>query len=198
VEPDPVGHYCSGGRGAGAIGGWPETRCAPAPFRIPLLIPPGGRGAGAIGGWPETRCAPAPFRIPLLIPPGGRGAGAIGGWPETRCAPAPFRIPLLIPPGGRGAGAIGGWPETRCAPAPFRQPLSIPASRKAGMLAPAFGSGEDEAIGVAPGRLVGDRVLDRLTARREVRALEEEQWRAGPHLEQLGDLPRRERRVDHL
>src|SRR2546426_9237145 len=39
VEPDPVGHYCSGVRGAGAIGGWPETRCAPAPFGQPLSIP---------------------------------------------------------------------------------------------------------------------------------------------------------------
>src|SRR5207245_10903729 len=70
------------------------------------------------------------------------------------------------------------WPETRCAPAPFRPPLPIPASRKAGMLAPAFGSGEDETIGVAPGRLVGRRVPDRLTARRKVRALDRGRWLA--------------------
>src|SRR2546422_3403126 len=72
--------HCSGGRGAGAIGGWPETRSDPAAFRMPQLIPrKGGRGAGAIGGWPETRSDPAAFRMPQLIPrKGGRGAGAFG------------------------------------------------------------------------------------------------------------------------
>src|SRR5207237_1122705 len=34
------GPYCSGYRRAGAIGGWPETRCDPAPFLMTLRIPP--------------------------------------------------------------------------------------------------------------------------------------------------------------
>src|SRR5437867_2221280 len=72
-------------------------------------------------------------------------------------------------------GAHGGWPETRCVPAPFRQPLLIPASPGAGILAPAFGPGEHETIGVAPGHLVGDRVFDGLAAHRKVRALEAQQ-----------------------
>src|SRR3989454_3329375 len=94
--------HCSGGRGAGAIGGWPETRSDPAAFRMPQLIPrKGGRGAGAIGGWPETRSDPAAFRMPQLIPrKGGRGAGAFGGWPDTRCDPAAFRMPPFTPPRG--------------------------------------------------------------------------------------------------
>src|SRR2546422_3070587 len=94
--------HCSGGRGAGAIGGWPETRSDPAAFRMPQLIPrKGGRGAGAIGGWPETRSDPAAFRMPQLIPrKGDRGAGAFGGWPDTRCDPAAFRMPPFTPPRG--------------------------------------------------------------------------------------------------
>src|SRR2546428_8211024 len=94
--------HCSGDRGPGAFGGWPETRSDPAAFRMPQLIPrKGGRGAGAIGGWPDTRCDPAAFRMPQLIPPkGGRGAAAIGGWPETRSDPAAFRMPPFTPPRG--------------------------------------------------------------------------------------------------
>src|SRR5213592_1023569 len=61
--------HCRGVREAGAIGGWPATRCDPAPFPCPLLIPSGVRGAGAIGGWPATRCDSAPFGMALFIPP---------------------------------------------------------------------------------------------------------------------------------
>src|SRR5438132_10348805 len=121
--------HCSGDRGPGAFGGWPETRSDPAAFRMPQLIPrKGGRGAGAIGGWPETRSDPAAFRMPQLIPrKGGRGAGAFGGWPETRSDPAAFRMPQLIPrKGDRGPGAFGGWPDTRCDPAAFRMPPFTP------------------------------------------------------------------------
>src|SRR5256712_13073815 len=64
--------HCSGDRGPGAFGGWPETRSDPAAFRMPQLIPrKGGRGAGAIGGWPDTRCDPAAFRMPPFTPPRG-------------------------------------------------------------------------------------------------------------------------------
>src|SRR2546426_1038881 len=121
--------HCSGGRGAGAFGGWPETRSDPAAFRMPQLIPrKGDHGPGAFGGWPDTRCDPAAFRMPQLIPPkGDRGPGAFGGWPDTRCDPAAFRMPQLIPrKGDRGPGAFGGWPDTRCDPAAFRMPPFTP------------------------------------------------------------------------
>src|SRR5439155_1745974 len=40
----------------------------------------GGRTAGAIGGWPETRCDPAAFRMSPFIPPGAaRPARSVGG-----------------------------------------------------------------------------------------------------------------------
>src|SRR5213076_2813481 len=99
--------HCIESRGAGAFGGWPETRCVPAAFCMLLPIP-SARGAGAFGGWPETRCVPAAFCMLLPIPP-ARGAGAFGGWPETRCVPAAFCMLLPIP-SARGAGAFGGWP----------------------------------------------------------------------------------------
>src|SRR5439155_746316 len=113
VDNENLPRHCSGVRGAGAIGGWPETRCDAAPFPISLRIPPGVRGAGPIGGWPETRCDAAPFPMSLRIPPGVRGTeAAIGGWPETRCDAAPFAMSLRIPPAFRGAGPLGGLPET--------------------------------------------------------------------------------------
>src|SRR5256712_7549956 len=34
--------HCSGDRGAGAFGGWPDTRCDPAAFRMPPFTPPRG------------------------------------------------------------------------------------------------------------------------------------------------------------
>src|SRR5439155_18591426 len=117
--------HCRGPREAGIIGGWPERRRAPAPFRLPLSIPSDPREAGIIGGWPERRRAPAPFRLPLSIPSDPREAGTIGGWPERRRAPAPFRLPLSIPSDPRGAGTIGGWPAvgTRS----FIPPTPVPA-----------------------------------------------------------------------
>src|SRR5439155_7351123 len=88
---------CSGGRGAGAIGGWPEPRHGPEAFRI--AVHSGAvRGAGAIGGWPEPRHGPEAFRI--AVHSGAvRGAGVIGGWPEPRHGPEAFRMSLLIPSG---------------------------------------------------------------------------------------------------
>src|SRR5439155_148477 len=110
AEPRDVCDHFSGGREAGAIGGWPEARGAAAEFHMGLYIPRGGREAGAFGGWPEARRAPAAFHMGLFIPRGGREAGAIGGWPETRRAPAPFHMALFIPRGGREAGGLGGGP----------------------------------------------------------------------------------------
>src|SRR2546425_5890020 len=48
AEPDEAERHSSGGREAGAIGGWPEPWRAPAPSRMSRLIPTGGRGAGLI------------------------------------------------------------------------------------------------------------------------------------------------------
>src|SRR2546426_6013455 len=73
--------HCSGDRGAGAIGGWPETRSDPAAFRMPQLIPrKGDRGAGAIGGWAEPRGDPAAVRMAPVTPrEGASGAAAARG-----------------------------------------------------------------------------------------------------------------------
>src|SRR5439155_1158804 len=47
----------------------------------------GGREAGAIGGWPETRCDPAAFCMSPFIPPGaGRPAQTVGGLTQARGA----------------------------------------------------------------------------------------------------------------
>src|SRR5207245_7996731 len=52
-----VGH-CSGVRAPGAIGGWPETRRAPAPFSMSCLIPPGSaRPEDSVGGLSEVHGA---------------------------------------------------------------------------------------------------------------------------------------------
>src|SRR5206468_12574635 len=84
------------------------------------------RGAGAIGGWPESRRAPAAFHMSRFIPRRVRAAGAIGGWPETRRGPAALHMSRFIPRRGRGAGAIGGWPATRRAPAASGKSLFTP------------------------------------------------------------------------
>src|SRR5438128_1156675 len=39
---DDQDFHCNGIRGAGAFGGWPETRRDPAAFRMPLFTPPRG------------------------------------------------------------------------------------------------------------------------------------------------------------
>src|SRR2546425_1070029 len=52
VDNENLPRHCSGVRGAGPIGGWPETRGAAAPFPLPPFPSPGVRGAGPIGGWP--------------------------------------------------------------------------------------------------------------------------------------------------
>ena len=57
---------------------------------------------------------------------------------------------------------------------------------------------EHDAIRIAPARLIGDGVLYGLAVGRVVRALEDQQGRARPHLQQLGDLPRRQDRIGHL
>src|SRR5205823_3732043 len=70
-----VGH-CNRSRGAGTLGGWPDTRRASPALVMALPIPPAG-GAGTLSGWPDTRRAPAPFRPSLFIP--YLGSGAPGG-----------------------------------------------------------------------------------------------------------------------
>src|SRR2546430_15743345 len=47
--------HCIGCRGAGPLGGWPETRCDPAPFGVSLLIPasPGDARRGQESGGDE-------------------------------------------------------------------------------------------------------------------------------------------------
>ena len=63
---------CYGLRGTAVI---EKETMTSAPFPCALLIPSGVRGAGAIGGWPATRCDPAPFGMALFIPSGARGTG---------------------------------------------------------------------------------------------------------------------------
>src|SRR5437660_1462727 len=58
--------------------------------------------------------------------------------------------------------------------------------------APPLRAREHDAIRIAPARLIGDGVLHGLAGGRVVRALEDQQGRARPHLQQLGDLPRRQ------
>src|SRR5437899_8723640 len=54
--------------------------------------------------------------------------------------------------------------------------------------APPLRAREHDAVGIAPSRLVGDRVLDRLAVGCKIRALEHQQRRPRPHLQELGDL----------
>src|SRR3989442_1086436 len=129
--------HCRGAREAGPLGGWPATRCDPAPFLMPLLIPPGlVRPARSVGGLRRgatrlrsscpfsfhqgSRGRPARWVACDEVRPGSvphapshstraREAGPLGGWPATRCDPAPFLMPLLIPPGlARPARSVGG------------------------------------------------------------------------------------------
>src|SRR5213078_2464069 len=120
--------HCIESRWAGTTGGRPSTRCAPAAFRMSLLIPPSSAGpalpvGGPRRGAPRLRSAcHFSFHRPPLgrrlrwvardeVRPGCvphvtshstelRWAGAFGGWPATRCAPAAFRMSLLIPAKG--------------------------------------------------------------------------------------------------
>src|SRR5207253_9473621 len=79
--------HCNGGRGAGAIGGWPETRRDPAPSAKALPVPHRCREAGAPRGWravgtawlrpANTRRVVTPFRLSLLIP-ASRGVARSG------------------------------------------------------------------------------------------------------------------------
>src|SRR3989441_8945000 len=70
--------HCSGVPGAGAIGGWPETRYLPAPFRMSLFIPPASPGpARSVGGL--RRGAPrlrSSYRYPF------HARGFISKWPR--------------------------------------------------------------------------------------------------------------------
>src|SRR5439155_8622949 len=118
VDNENLPRHCSGVRGAGPLGGWPETRGAAAPFPLPPFPSPAVRGAGPIGGWPETRGAAAPFPLPPFRSPGVRGAGPIGGWPETRGAAAPFPLPPFRSPGVGGAGPSGGGRRAEAGAAP--------------------------------------------------------------------------------
>src|SRR6058998_3396512 len=64
--------------------------------------------------------------------------------------------------------------------------------------APPLRAREQDAVRIAPSGLVADGVLDRLAVGRVVRALEHQQRRARAHLQQLGDLARRQVGVGHL
>src|SRR5436309_1466756 len=64
--------------------------------------------------------------------------------------------------------------------------------------APPLRAREHDAVGIAPSRLVGDRVLDRLAVGCVIRTLEHQQRRARSHLQELGDLARRQHGVGDL
>src|SRR5207247_7538772 len=49
------------------------------PAALPALHCRGAREAGPFGGWPATRCDPAPFLLPPLIPPGLEMPARSGG-----------------------------------------------------------------------------------------------------------------------
>src|SRR5207247_3866617 len=90
--------HCSGPREAGTIGGWPERRRAPAPFRLPLSIPSDPCGAGTIGGWPAvgTRSFIPPTPVPA---PGARRDRT------PRAAPSVIGRPRHAPASRRSATA---------------------------------------------------------------------------------------------
>src|SRR2546425_3535060 len=48
AEPDEAERHFNGGRGAGAMSGWPEPRHDAVPFGMSLPIPPRGCEAGLI------------------------------------------------------------------------------------------------------------------------------------------------------
>src|SRR5881296_462834 len=73
----PVALHSTDAREAGAIGGWPETRRAPAPLRPSPFIPlTPARPAPSVGGLrqgaPRLRTSPA---VTSAYSAGGRGAG---------------------------------------------------------------------------------------------------------------------------
>src|SRR3989442_937219 len=129
VRPGSVPHAASHStraREAGPLGGWPATRCDPAPFLMPPLIPPGlARPARSVGGLrpgatrlrsscrlsfhPGSRGRPARWVACDQVRPGSvphaashstraREAAPLGGWPAPRRAPAPSLTPALLPP----------------------------------------------------------------------------------------------------
>src|SRR5262245_61172221 len=63
---------------------------------------------------------------------------------------------------------------------------------------PPIRAGEHHPVRVAAAQLIGDGVLDGIASRRHIGSGEEEQGRPGPHLEQVGHVPRRQDGVDHL
>src|SRR5439155_22947108 len=61
VRPGSVPHAASHStraREAGPLGGWPATRCDPAPFLMPLSFHPGSRGRPARWAAPPTHDRP--------------------------------------------------------------------------------------------------------------------------------------------
>src|SRR3990170_8696924 len=95
--------------------------------------------------------------------------------------------------------AVASSPEGDCSTKSVKvPPTSKPMRYATRRSAPAVGAREDDAVRVALAHLVRDRVLDGLAAGREIGALEEQERRARPDLEQLGDLPWCECGIHHL
>src|SRR5439155_8076768 len=63
------------------------------PDLMVVLLVAGSASPAHIGGWPETRRAPAPVPLPPLIPVHAASPAHIGGRPETRRAPTPVPLP---------------------------------------------------------------------------------------------------------
>src|SRR5438034_3224921 len=88
--------FCSGGGGAGAFGGWPETRGAPASSGMSLFTLPGSaRPARPVGGLRQVR--PGVVRHVAIHSTEAGGAGAFGGWPETRGDAASSGMSRFVP-----------------------------------------------------------------------------------------------------
>src|SRR3989442_532002 len=86
------------------------------PAALPALHCRGAREAGPLGGWPATRCDPAPFLMPLLIPPGlARPARSVGGLRRgaPRLRPS---CPFSFHPGSRGRPVRWAAPPTHDRP----------------------------------------------------------------------------------
>src|SRR6266705_755382 len=108
----------------------------------------------------------------------------------------------------RQAAAGSGWvvsrlpvvssPDGACSTKSVKVPPTSNPTRNATRSAPVLVAGETDLVGIAPARLVRQRVLDGLAAGGEVGALEEQQRGAGAELEQLGHRARRQGGVDRL
>src|SRR5206468_1633954 len=120
----------------GAIGGWPDTRCAAAPFRMSLFIPLvrprlcARRHRGVArdevrrGSVPHVAIHSTRSTAPLR--PARSGGGPTRGAPRLRSA---CRYSFHSFDRAAAPGAIGRWPETRCNAAPCPMALFLPPVR---------------------------------------------------------------------